>query len=182
MDPYRDHPATLARTDQHPTATAYLMPRQDTDRTVLPAGLTPEQVALLLALTHHNPAPAPPAPAPPAAVVDTRVSGRAKGAALVAGAGGTGIGAAATGIGYGAGMISTASGGLMTAALALAIGTGSLTTAVLLLRGALNRDGHRTDPAAPRPGEQPPAPQTHITQNIHSHGMFGRSNGTIHHH
>ncbi|GAB2887498.1 hypothetical protein [Streptomyces mayteni] len=133
--------------------------------------LTPQQAALLLALAQqHTPAPAPAAP------VETRASGRAKDTALVMAAGGGGLGAATAGIGYGSGLIASASGGLMTAAIALAIGAGSISAALMLLRAAFSR----TEPSAAADAEQQ-KPTTHITQNIHAHGLFGKANGTVNH-
>ncbi|MCD0482043.1 hypothetical protein LO771_06335 [Streptacidiphilus sp. ASG 303] len=134
--------------------------RQDTDRVILPAALAPEHLALLLA-------PATPTPAP----VDTRLSGRAKDAALVAVSGGLGVGAATAGVGYGAGMIASASEGLMTASLALALGSASVTGLVLFLRTAFGRS-HSGGGADGQAGP-------HITQNITATGLFGRAHGTI---
>ncbi|MFF4649330.1 hypothetical protein [Streptomyces sp. NPDC001380] len=141
--------------------------RQDTDRVILPAALTPEHLALLLATATPTPTPQP-APAP----VDTRVSGRAKGAALVAVSGGLGVGAATAGVGYGAGMIASASEGLMTASLALALGSASIAGLTLFLRTAFGRShgGGAGGQAGP-----------HITQNITATGLFGRAHGTITH-
>ncbi|WP_052441589.1 hypothetical protein [Streptacidiphilus anmyonensis] len=124
-----------------------------------PAAVT-QQLALLRA-AHQYTLPAPVQQVP----VDTRISGRAKGAALVALAGGAGVGAAATGVGYGAGMIASASGGLMTAAIALAITTGSIFALTLLFRGAL---GRRTQGGG----------DTYITQNVTATGLFGRADAT----
>ncbi|ARQ69973.1 hypothetical protein [Streptomyces marincola] len=177
MNPTPDAPRiTLHRTD-HPT-------RTDTLPTHPPPGggaeITPQQLALLAALIHHTPAQAAPQPDPtphpaPDTHRDTRVSGRAKDVALMAAAGGTGLGAATAGIGYGSGLIASASGGLMTAALALAIATGTLTGAAWLLRAALKTN--RTDTA----GGDEQQPTTHITQHVTATGLFGRANGTINH-
>ncbi|MBM9505043.1 hypothetical protein [Actinacidiphila acididurans] len=102
---------------------------------------------------------AQPAPLP---VVDTRVSGRAKGAALVIASGGIGVGGATAGIGYGLGLIATAGPGLLTAAIALAIATGSATLLRLLL-GSGARSADRST--------------TVVHQHVTSHGLFGRATG-----
>ncbi|WP_019431909.1 hypothetical protein [Streptomyces sp. AA0539] len=155
---------TVHRTDR-PTAEQPLVIHQP------PGALTPQQAALLLALNQqHAPvAPAAPVPAP----VDTRVSGKAKDIALITAGGGAGVGAATTGIGYGSGLIASASGGLMTAALALAITTGSIGALLLMLRTT------RKTTTAPDEGSADRQPVQHITQNITAPGMFGRANGTI---
>ncbi|MEV4438087.1 hypothetical protein AB0K09_03560 [Streptomyces sp. NPDC049577] len=137
MDTTRNHITALARADQpwaHPRSTTpaplFHPPAPGAQQgVVVPA----EQLAALIAaaqLTQQM----PPASAPTAAPVETRISGRAKGAALVTAAGGIGVGTAAAGIGYGAGLVADKSEGLLTAALALGIGSGSIAALVLLLR------------------------------------------------
>ncbi|MBM9505307.1 hypothetical protein [Actinacidiphila acididurans] len=102
---------------------------------------------------------AQPAPLVP---VDTRVSGRAKGAALVIASGGIGVGGATAGIGYGLGLIATAGPGLLTAAIALAIATGSAALLRLLL-GSGARSADRST--------------TVVHQHVTAHGLFGRATG-----
>ncbi|UED85295.1 hypothetical protein [Streptomyces profundus] len=162
---------TLRRTDHHtpnPAPGPLVHPRPGAD-------LTPHQLALLAALIQQTgttpdvPTTAPAAPAP----TETRMSGRAKDTALMVAAGGTGIGAAGAGIGYGSGLIATASGGLMTAAIALAIATGSITAAVALIRTTCKTS------TAGEARESEQRATTHITQNISATGLFGKANGTI---
>ncbi|MEU7222288.1 hypothetical protein [Streptomyces chrestomyceticus] len=107
----------------------------------------PEQLAMLIAAAQLAQQPAAPAPPPDA---PTRVSGRAKGAALIACAGGCGVGMATAGIGYGAGVVADHSEELMTVATAAAIGAGSLTVLLLVLRALVGgRAASRTDTAPP---------------------------------
>ncbi|MEV8476208.1 hypothetical protein [Streptomyces sp. NPDC051173] len=172
MDTTRDPITALARANQpwahpHPTTPAPLL------HTHGPAAQTgvvvpPEQLAALIAAAQLA-QQAPPAPPPAATPVDTRISGRAKGTALVTAAGGIGVGTAAAGIGYGAGLIADKSEGLMTAALALGIGSGSIAALVLLLRClfASRSNGSDTTP-------------TTIHQTVNACGWF--SKGSIHNH
>ncbi|MEY9876030.1 hypothetical protein ABH931_005537 [Streptacidiphilus sp. MAP12-33] len=155
----RPAPLVLPAAPMEPTRYSPVLPADLIDRTPVLA----HQLAMLMAAQQYAAAPAPP-PAPP---VETRVSGRAKGAALVAVAGGTGVGAAATGVGYAAGLIASAGSGLMTAAIALAIATGSIFALTLLLRGTL----------APRGGRD--SGTTYVTQNVTATGLFGRAHGTV---
>ncbi|ARQ67498.1 hypothetical protein [Streptomyces marincola] len=170
---------TLHRTDHPATEPAPPEAFPAVHRPGAGADLSSQQLALLAALIHNTTTPAAPQHGPSThgqdTQRDTRVSGRAKDIALITTAGGGGLGAATAGIGYGSGLIAGASGGLMTAALALAIGTGSITAAVMLLRAAFKNGS--TDTAG---GDEQPT--THITQNIHAPGLFGRANGTINHH
>ncbi|WP_062209508.1 hypothetical protein [Streptomyces sp. NBRC 109706] len=166
------HPTTyLTRTDQptpSPAPGPVVHPRSGAD-------LTPQQLALLAALIQQTgttpavPTPAPVAPTP----TETRMSGRAKDTALVVAASGTGLGAAGAGIGYGSGLIATASGGLMTAAIALAIATGSITAAIALIRTACKTN------TTGKAREDKKRPTTHITQHVTATGLFGKANGTI---
>ncbi|MFE1358378.1 hypothetical protein [Streptomyces harbinensis] len=164
---------TLHRDDRQPHDPTYTPPLQPTHGTQL----TPQQMAVIAALIHQN-TPTPTAvphttPDPnPVTQRDTRVSGKAKDIALITAGGGAGVGVATTGIGYGSGLIASASGGLMTAALALAITTGSIGALLLMLRATRKTAAEPEESASQRPVQ-------HITQNIHSSGMFGRANGTI---
>lgn len=148
---------TVHRTDR-PTAEQPLVIHQP------PGALTLQQAALLLALSQQHTPVAPPAP------VETRISGKAKDIALITAGGGAGLGAATTGIGYGSGLIASASGGLMTAALALAITTGSIGALLLMLRTTRKTTTEPDENASQQPVQ-------HITQNITAHGMFGRASG-----
>lgn len=94
---------------------------------------------------------------------ETRVSGRAKDAALVAATGSAGIGAAATGIGWGLGMAGAHGEGLMQAAVALAVGTGSLAFLKTLLFP------RRREPSVTTVTQ-------HVTQNVVAR-PFGRATG-----
>ncbi|GAA0464183.1 hypothetical protein ABZ951_15725 [Streptomyces sp. NPDC046215] len=173
MDTTRDPITALARADQpwthpHPTTPAPLL------HTHGPAAHTgivvpPEQLAALITAAQLA-QQAPPAPPPAATPVETRISGRAKGAALVTAAGGIGVGTAAVGIGYGAGLIADKSEGLMTAALAFGIGSGSLAALVLLLRFLF----------ASRTSSGATTNHTTINQTVHASGWF--SKGSIHNH
>ncbi|MFH9871592.1 hypothetical protein ACH4NT_36645 [Streptomyces lydicus] len=129
-----EHITTLARADQpwapRPHAPFTLAPGDGAQPGVV---VPPEQLAALIAAAQLAQQPAVPQQ-PAAAPVETRISGRAKGAALVAAAGGVGVGAAGAGIGYGAALIADHSEGLMTAAMALGIAGGSIAAVVLFLR------------------------------------------------
>jgi hypothetical protein len=170
---------TMARTDrpeQHAApiqpapARAVAVPAMLPNGEVTAAYVDPSQLAALMAAAYAG---------QPAPATDTRVSGRAKSVALVSVSGGVGIGAATTGIGYGAGMVAANSAGLMTAAIATAIGAGSITLAALLLRYVFGGLGRRLGASAST-GSQPTATHvTHITQNVTATGPFGRANGTI---
>jgi hypothetical protein len=103
----------------------------------------------------------PPTPAPAPAPHETRVSGRAKDAALIATTSGIGVGAAATGIGWGLNMAGTHGTGLMQAAIALAVGTGSLAFLKMLIFPG-RRDQSVTNVT------------NHITQNVTAR-PFGRA-------
>ncbi|GAB2770100.1 hypothetical protein [Streptomyces daliensis] len=167
-----DEITTLIRTDHQQPYTASpvvpaIPPQAVPVAAILPNGqraaayLRPDQIAALVT------AQQPESPAPDQSPIDTRISGRAKGAALIALASGVGTGAATAGIGYGAGLLAQASEGLMTAALALAIATGSLTGALLFVRFFF--------------GVRRSTQTTHITQHNVATGFFGRAGGTIHH-
>lgn len=135
MNTTPEHITTLARADQpwapRPTAHAPFAPAPG-DGAQPGVVVPPEQLAALIAAAQLAQQPATQQPA--AAPVEPRISGRAKGAALIAAAGGVGVGAAGAGIGYGAAMIADHSEGLMTAAMALGIGGGSIAAVVLFLR------------------------------------------------
>lgn len=69
------------------------------------------------------------------AQANSQMSGRAKDIAVVSAAGGAGIGAATSGIGFAAGMIGANAAGLLTAAIAFAVGTGCVALLKLLFGG-----------------------------------------------
>ncbi|MEU1674832.1 hypothetical protein ABZ752_22795 [Streptomyces roseifaciens] len=134
--------------------------------------IDPHTLAAIIAAAQQPPAPMPADP--------SRASGRAKDVALIAVGGGIGIGTAGVGVGYASGMVATNAGGLMTAAIAIALAVGAVTVAVLMLKNAF-APGPARDHATETTAHQP-VPQTvnvtHITQQVNANGLFSRAYGT----
>lgn len=106
-----------------------------------------------------------PAPAP---AVDTRISGRAKGAALLIASGGAAVTAVTTAVGHYAPQLDTAGHAVQMGGIGVGIAAASLAGATIAIKAALGGVGKR-------PGRTVIHHTEHHTHNTTATGMFARA-------